>query len=119
MAAVTVAAWVENISKGVVQAEMLGTAGVGASDTTIGSWMKSDGIEDASIEVRGIAGGGVVQVYGTNIDDPADATDYQQLGNDITADDAVAVEFTYKYLKVKVSTASTSTVKATLVGTRR
>jgi hypothetical protein len=119
MGAVTVENYTENIAYGKYHIAFLGASGVGSGDTTIGNWVRTDGFEDGSIHVTGIAGGTVVQVYVTNTDAPADATDYDQLGSDITADGTVAIEFTYKYTKVKVSTAGTGTAKADGIFTRK
>ena len=88
----------EKAGNGVVFSDLYGASGLGASDD--GYWIYVGDLDRISIHFSGISGD-TCQIFGANVKaEPADASDYWQMGGDVTTDAIVAVE-PVRWLKCK------------------
>ncbi|MGH6693384.1 MAG: hypothetical protein ACREF4_22170, partial [Gammaproteobacteria bacterium] len=86
----------------------------GATTTTTGSWVDWRGYTQGTLDIA-IAGTATVQVFGSNATQiPADATDGNQIGGNITTGRFTTVTGPYRWMKVKVQACTGCTVDALL-----
>jgi hypothetical protein len=81
-----------------------------------GEWIDVSGLNQLSLDIRGITSA-TVQLRGSNeLIRPADNTHGNQLGADTTADGFVIVSATVRWMKLRVSTYVSGTINAYLEG---
>jgi hypothetical protein len=81
-----------------------------------GEWIDVSGLNQMSIDIRGITSA-TVQLRGSNeLIKPADATHGNQLGSDTTVDGFIIVSASVRFLKLRVSTFVSGNINAYLEG---
>lgn len=79
-------------------------------------WVPVSHLSNPTIQIKGIAGGGIVQIQGTLEPDPATDTAPAQLGSDATVDGIYAIEKSVDWVRLKLTTVGASSVKARFAG---
>lgn len=111
-AAVTVAVDRHPSGRYLVYATLLDAVGA----TSDGAWIAVDGVRPFTIHLDGITTA-TVQVRGSNLPSkPADNTDGFQVGVDLSANGAIAVDLPLRWLKVKITDWTEGDISAYLVG---
>jgi hypothetical protein len=98
---------------------VLGNLLASATAATDGEWVAIDGVRPFSVEITGITVA-TVQLRGSSASPcPANSSHGLQLGSDVTTDTLVQVDVNVRCLKARISSYTSGTITARLVGEQR